>query len=406
MGLLKVSPYSIPELAEFVRPYRRHFYRVESLETLERYVTGLLAEIERKSGAGVSEAVAGLSKSAVYRLMSETGWAEVEVNQQRLETMSAEAVSGDGMIVVDDSGLPRKGNKCVGVAAQYCGQVGKVTNCQVVVTLDYVDPYYSWPALGRLYLPKQWCDDEPRRLQAHIPATVTFQTKPEIALGLIDEAKAAGIPFELVGADAGYGDNPNFLDGLEARQLGYVVAVACNFGLYGSTDNAPETQAPPLYRADHLLNRLADEQWQTITWRRGQDGPLRKQFVAIRTKRSREDDTPGPTGWLLGERPLPGHQGDHKFYWSNLAEDTPLARLAELAHRRPGIERHYQDGKGLTGLGQYPARLWHSFHRYLAIEFLTLSWLILQQPNPDKVDITLEPLALDTPDQLFFPLRP
>jgi len=222
---------------------------------------------------------------------------------------------------------------------------------------------------------------------------------------LIDEAKAAGLPFALVGADAGYGDNPNFLEGLERRQLGYVVAVGCDFGVYWPSDIVPETQDPPLYRADHLLNRLPDEQWQTITWRLGQDGPLSKQFVAIQAKRSR-DEAPGPTGWLLGERPLPGHQGDHKFYWSNLADDTPLARWAELAHRRPGIERRYQDGKGLTGLADYPARLWHSFHRYLAIEFLTLCWLILQQPKPDKVDIILEPLAVETPDQPFFPLRP
>jgi len=92
MGMLKVSPPPIPELAEFLRPYREHFYRVESLETLERYVTGLVAEIERKSGAGVPAAVAGLSPSAVYQLMSETGWAEGGLNQQRVETMIVEMV--------------------------------------------------------------------------------------------------------------------------------------------------------------------------------------------------------------------------------------------------------------------------------------------------------------------------
>jgi SRSO17 transposase len=373
---------------------------------LERYITGLLAEIEHKSGARVAAGVAGLSASAVYRLLGESAWAVGGVNNQRIETMCGAAVAGDGMLVVDDSGLPRQGQHCVGVGHQYCGQLGKVANCQVVVSLDYVDPYYSWPALGRLYLPQDWCRDERRRLAAQIPAEVTFQTKPEIALSLIDEATVAGIPFHLIGADGGYGDNPNFLAGLEARELGYVVAVACDFGVYAVPDiTAPETQEPSLARADQWLKGQSDEQWQTITWRLGQDGPLRKQFIARRANRS-QDGAPGPVGWLMGERPLPGHPGDHKFYWSNLADDTPLARLAELAHRRPAIERRYQDGKGLTGLGQYPARLWHSFHRHLAIEFLTLSWLILQQPKPDPIEIVLQPRLVETADQPVFPLWP
>jgi SRSO17 transposase len=255
-------------------------------------------------------------------------------------------------------------------------------------------------------LPQAWCGDVKRREIARIPTEVTFQTKPEIALSLIDEATVAGMPFDWIGADGGYGDNPNFLAGLEARELGYVVAVACDFGLYELPDIiAPEPQEPSLTRADQLLQRQGDEQWQTITWRQGQNGPLRKQFIVLRANR-RQDDAPGPAGWLIGERPVPGQPGDHKFYWSNLADDTPLARLAELAHRRPAIERRYQDGKSLTGLGQYPARLWHSFHRHLALEFLTLSWLILQQPQPEPIEIVLEPRQVETADQPVFPLRP
>jgi SRSO17 transposase len=404
--MIKVSPYPIPELAEFLRPYRQHFYRVESLATLERYVTGLLAEIEHKSGAGVAAGVAGLSESRVYRLLGESAWAETGMNQQRIETMGGAGVAGDGMLVVDDSGLPRQGRQCVGVGHQYCGQLGKVANCQVVVTLDYIDPYYSWPVLGQLYLPQDWCRDVKRRLRAQIPTEVTCQTKPEIGLRLIDEAAAAGIPFQFIGADGGYGDNPNFLAGLEQRELGYVVAVACDFGVCEVTDSpSPQSQAPVLTRADQLLAGQPGDQWQTIAWRWGQDGPLRKQFIARRTSRS-QDGGSGPTGWLIGERPLPDQSGDLKFYWRNLAADTPLARLAELAHRRPAIERRYQDGKGLTGLGQYPARLWHSFHRHLAIEFLTLSWLSLQQPKPDAIDLVLEPRPVETADEPVFPLWP
>jgi SRSO17 transposase len=425
-ALIKVSPYPIPELAEFLRPYRHHFYRVESLSVLERYATGLLAEMERrKSGAGVAEAVAGLSRSAVCRLMAETEWDEAAVNRQRIETMVAQAVAGDGMLVVDDTSFPRKGEKSVGVARQYCGELGKKANCQVVVTIDYVDPYYSWPVLGRLYLPKSWCEDEKRCQEAQIPAEITFQTKPEIALDLIDQAKAAGIPFSTIGADSGYGDNPNFLDGLDSRQLDYVVGVACDFGVRlpdevaeaaehplpaKGKDGRPRThphpvRVAPLHRADAVIATQPDSAWQTITWRMGDDGPLTKRFIAVLVRRSHGDIT-GPEGWLIGERPLPDHDGEYKYYWSSLPASTPLARLAELAHRRPAIERGYQDGKGHTGLGDYPARLWHSFHHNLVIEMLALSWLILQQPPPASTEIALEPQPVGTPDEPVFPLRP
>lgn len=100
---VKVSPYSIPELQEFLQPFRHHFYRVESLRTLERYATGLLADIERKSGAGIAQAVAGLSDSALYRLMTETRWDPKAFNGQRIGTMRRRAVAGDGVLVVDDT---------------------------------------------------------------------------------------------------------------------------------------------------------------------------------------------------------------------------------------------------------------------------------------------------------------
>jgi SRSO17 transposase len=405
--LPRVSPYPIPELAEFLRPYRKHFYRLESLWVLERYVTGLLAEIEpRKSGAGVAKAVAGLSESGLYRLMGETEWDNMAFNNQRIGIMVTEAVAGDGMLIVDDTAYPRKGTKTVGVAHQYCGVLGKTANCQVVVTADYVDPYYAWPALGRLYLPQSWCQDENRRQAAQIPAEITFQTKPEIALDLIDQAQAAGIPFTCVGADSGYGDNPNFLDGLDSRQLLYVVGVARDFAVRVLDEIAEaEDSLTPLHRAEAIVAAQPDTAWQTITWRLGSEGPLTKQFVAVRVRRSHKDVT-GPEGWLVGERPVPGHTGDHKYYWSNLPADTPLARLAELAHRRAAIERRYQDGKGYTGLDAYPARLWRSFHRHLTIEMLVLSWLLLQQPSPATIEIVIEIQPVETLDGPVFPLRP
>lgn len=302
--------------------------------------------------------------------------------------------------------------------------MGKTANGQVVVTTHYVDPYYAWPVNGRLYLPQTWTQDSERRRRAGIPAAMTFKTKPEIALALTDEAREAGVPFQLVVADSSYGDNPTFLDGLEARGLSYVVCVACDFGVRLSAEveaavqqrspdkekrgrpqkHPPPIQGAPLHRADQVLASQAEEAWQTITWRMGTEGPLTKQFVAVRAQRAIGDWT-GGEGWLVGERPLPGKEGERKFYWSNLPVTTPLARLVEVVHRRPSIERGYQDGKEVTGLDAYPARKWTSFHRHFVIDLLVLSWLVLQRPPAENPVVCVEPQAVQSPDEPVFPLR-
>lgn len=409
---MRVSPHPIPELEEFLEPYAKHFYRRESLETLERYATGLMADIDHKSGAGVANAVAGLSDSSVHRLMGETVWDEWDVNEERIGTMVDRAVAGDGMVIPDGSGLPRKGTKSVGVARQYCGELGKVANCQVVVTLQYADPYYAWPITGRLYLPEDWCTDEERRTEAQVPGDIEFRTKPEIALRLIDEADAAGVPFEIAGGDSVYGDNPTYLDGLREREIACVVEVSRDFGVRLPVDDPEKTDIVteagtalgPQRRADTVIADQDESAWELITWREGSAGPLRKEVVALRAHRS-HGETVGPAGWLFAERSASDETGPHKYFWSSMAADVALARLVELAHRRPGIERGYQDGKQETGFGDYPARLWHSFHRHLVIQFLVLSWLSLQRPDPDEPEIVIEPPDVDAPEETFFPVR-
>ncbi len=390
---------------------------------LERYATGLLADIARKSGAGIAEAVAGLSESTVYRLLAQSTWDEAAVNRQRIGSMVMQATAGDGMLVFDETSFPRQGSKSVGVAHQYCGALGKTANCQVMVTAHYMDPYHAWPTLGQLYLLEEWCQDPVRRAIAQVPEKLSFCTKPELALLLLDRARAAGIPFVLVGADAGDGDNPSFLDGLDQRQVGCVVGIASDFGLrllpeVATAANQPlpvkqragrprthPVQVAPLHRASAVLASQPASTWHTITWRMGSTGPLTRQFSALRVRRSHADQT-GPEGWLIGERPLPEQEGEPKFYWSNLPATTPLARLAELAHRRPGVERGYQDGKGQTGLGDYVARLWYSFHRQLTIEMLVHSWLLLQQPPPATTQIVVEPRPVESPTEPVVPLPP
>ena len=418
----RVSPYPIPELQDFLRPFRPHFYRCESLPVLERYATGLLADIARKSGAGIAEAVAGLSESAVYRLLAQSAWDEAAVNRQRIAVMVEQATAGDGMLVFDETSFPRQGPKSVGVAHQYCGALGKTANCQVVVTAHYMDPDYAWPALGQLICPQTGVRTRSaarprgyRRSSAFTPSR-SWPCTCSIRRGRRGFGLLWWAPMRATAT------TPTFSTGWNQRQVGCVVGVASDFGVRLLAEVAaaaarplpvkkqagrPRThphpvQVAPLHRAAAVLASQPETAWHTITWRRGSTGPLTKQFSALRVRRGHADQT-GPEGRLIGERPLPGQEGEPKFYWSSLPAPTPLARSAELAHRRPGIERGYQDGKGQTGLGDYVARLWHSFHRQLTIEMLVHSWLLLQQAPPATTQIVVEPRPIESPRRAAFP---
>ena len=284
-----------------------------------------------------------------------------------------------------------------------------------------------------------------RRQRAHIPAGVTFQTKPEIGLALVDRALAWGVPFRHVVADAGYGEIPAFLAGLEARQLPYVVGVPRDFGLrlpdevqaaagappppYRGMGRPRQPRPAPLWEAEALLDCLPDDAWETVTWREQGEGtkePLRKQFVAVRAHRATGNPdtgrsathhrtTTGPEGWLLGERPVSGETGDRKWYFCwlpDLPVDTPLLRLVTLAHARWAIEQFYEDAKGECGLDDYQGRRYDGLHRHLALVMLTYSFLATHRgethdlpppsPTPPPATAGHPPLG----DRVSFPVPP
>jgi SRSO17 transposase len=202
-----------------------------------------------------------------------------------------------------------------------------------------------------------------------VPADVTFQTKPEIALSLLDQARAWGVPHRCVVADADYGDNPNFLAGLEERRERYVVAVRCDFQVRRKCRGA---SASP--RADPVWAAVPRRQWRTIRWRHGTKGWLRKKFVAIRAWRLTAEGE-AHIGWLLGERAARGQSEEGKFYWSNLPASTPLEELVDYAHRRHAIEQFHEEAKEELGWDQYQGRLWPGFHRHAVTVMLAMSFL-------------------------------
>lgn len=303
------SPAPLPELQRFLSHFQVRFHRPEARAALERYTTGLLTELPNKNCDTMAQAVPGTSEQRLQGFLSSMAWDEEDLNRQRVQLMLATATLGEGVLLLDDTGFAKQEKASVGVTRQYSGTLGKVGNSQVAVTCCYSDALATWPVGVRLYLPEAWTQDLERCHKAGIPSEVGFQTKPEIALALLDQARRWGIAHHCVVADADYGDNPNFLAGLEERGEPYVVGVWADFRI----SLVPQA---PRRRAEQVLAALPRSLWGTIRWRQGSQGWLRKKFVGLycwrhtRNRAVRE-------GWLLGERPARDQQGEYKYYWSN-----------------------------------------------------------------------------------------
>jgi len=407
MAIPKAGPEPLVDLSTFLEPFGELVFRSESQAAMERYATGLLADLGRKTAADIGRALPGTNSQRLQEFLTNTAWEHREMNRLRVARMRERASVGDGVLVVDDTGIPKKGRHSVGVGRQYSGTLGRVDNCQVLVTAHYVDRVFDWPVCGRLYLPEAWAGDAERRQKAHVPPEVEFQTKGEIALDLIDEARAMGLAPRAIVTDPGYGHQTSFLDGLEARGLPYVVGVNADdtFRLAEHVAADPGDGPPPSHsgrgrprkaptledriepeEAREWLEGLPEDAWEKVAWREGTKGPLVKQFARLRVFRTgRRGKHLASEGWLIGERPVPGHKGDRKFYFAHGLDELSFADLVDLAHIRWVIERFYQDAKGELGLDDYEGRLWQGFHRHLALVMLAHSFLTLRQAYEPEV---------------------
>jgi SRSO17 transposase len=428
----KASTEPLPEIDEFLKPFAPLFRRSQSRHSLERYVTGLLTDLDRKNCDTIAAAVAGTSTERLQHLLTDADWDSQELDGARVRSLSAKSPKG-GILVLDDTSLPKQGKASVGVARQYCGALGKRANCQVVVSTHYVadEPESSrplhWPVSARLYLPERWAQDPQLRQRAHVPEEVQFRSKPQIGLSLVDLSREWGVPFDVVVADCGYGDNPNFLKGLEERKVAYVCGVESTFGVrlpeevraakeagappYRGRGQPPKERPAPLYTAKEVIGFLPQEAWRTVLWREGTKGTLSKQMVALRAHRATGSQRHSTThervvtaeeGWLIAERPLrpagkePGEE-ELKCYYSSLGADVSLERLAALAHSRWAIEQFYEDAKGECGLGDYQGRRWDGLHRHLALVMVAYSFLMLHS------SVTGVESSTSSSGEVFFP---
>jgi SRSO17 transposase len=359
----------LPELAEFLAPFRVHFKRSEGPQTLERYLTGLLTELPNKNCDTLAQVVPGASEQRLQGLLTTIDWDEDDLNRQRVQRLLTLPTEGDGVLIFDDTGFAKQGRGSVGVAWQYSGTLGKTGNCQVTVNCHYAERTLAWPVATRLYLPEPWANDTDRRQKSKVPDEVAFRTKPQIALELLDQARDWGVRWACVTADADYGDNPNFLDGLEKRRQRYVVAVRADFAV------TLARRGGQVRRADAMVQAQVARSWQSVTWREGSQGGLRGRFIALRGWRVTSSGR-RRSGWLIGED---ASDGKRRYYWSNFGPEVALERMVEYAHRRHWVERYHEEAKGLLGWDQYQGRLWRGFHRHAVSVMLAYSFLVWRE---------------------------
>ena len=299
--------------------------------------------------------------------------------------------------IVDDTGFPKKGHHSVGVARQYCGQLGKQDNCQVAVSLSVATSEASLPVAWQLYLPEAWAEDWERRKRAKVPETIGFQTKPEIALGQIKSALAEDIAPGVMLADAGYGNSSAFRDGLAALGLEFVVGVSGKATVWpqGTTPAVPTTSGrgrrpkrlrrggddAPVKQIAALAESLPAEAWQAVSWREGAAEALASRFATLRVRPAQGDhqrSEPRPEQWLLVEWPNDETEPT-KFWFSNLSPNIPIDRFVFLAKLRWLIERDYLELKQELGLGHYEGRGWSGFHHHGALCIAAYGFLVAEK---------------------------
>jgi SRSO17 transposase len=363
---------------------------------LRDYCSGLLATEGRRSVEPMAAVTAPARVSAQHQkllhFVANAAWSDERMlaKVRELVTPSIERHGPIEAWIIDDTSFPKKGRHSVGVHHQYCGQLGKQANCQVAVTLSIANHHASLPIAYQLYLPRAWTDDRSRREKAHVPATIRFKTKPQIALEQIRAALQANVAPGAVLIDASYGTNSGLRQGIAGLGLRYVAAIISTVKVRLVCEDNPK---PRRVSVAALARSLPKHAWRTITWREGSNAKLRSRFARVRVRAApMSGEARFAEETLLIEWPK-DEAAPTKFWLATVDDNMSFRGLVDLAKLRWRIERDYQDLKQEIGLGDYEGRSWRGFHHHGTLSIAAYGFLISERER-------IPPSGADRPAQI------
>lgn len=374
-------------LEDFFGRVDTHLKDRRKRESFAMYACGILGDGERKSVEPIAaracadpEEVDNVHRKLLY-FLGRSVWDDraVRLEAARYAVEAIEQREPIAAWIVDDTGFLKQGDDSVGVQRQYTGSAGKITNCQVGVSLAVASSTEHLPLDFELYLPECWANDPERREQARIPDDVAFKTKITLALDMIERARKAGIAGEIMLADAAYGDSSQFRNGV--RRLGFDFAVGIQSTVrvvrLDSRDRInekPETVA-------ELVQRLGRKAFRKLTWREGTGSKLSSRFCFVRVKTTHDDGielSEREPLWLVAEW-LDGEEKPNKFLLTTLARRMSRKQIVRICKERWRTERMYEDLKGELGLDHFEGRSFPGWHHHVSVVLCCYAFVIAER---------------------------
>lgn len=347
-------------LADRVGPcFARHDLRSQATG----YVRGLLGSVERKNSWQLSEHLGREKPYGIQRLLGRASWKADDVRDELLRYAVEHLVRpGDrGVLIVDETGFLKKGDKSVGVQRQYSGTAGRIENCQIGVFLALSSSRGRALVDRALYLPESWCSATSRCKEAGVPKGTTFATKPQLAMKMLGRAFDAGLQPDFVLADEVYGNDSKFRRFLEKQNRPFVVAVKCGQYLWAGFRQR---------RMDDIAAEVPADAWIRLSVGDGAKGPRLYDWAAARYGAATEK---GLIRWLLIRRNI--KTGEHAYYLCAAPKRISATDLALAAGQRWAIEICFETAKQETGLDEYEVRSWDGWYRHITLSMLALAFL-------------------------------
>jgi SRSO17 transposase len=355
------------------------FGRVEPRRRALAYLQGLLSQVERKNSWWLAEQAGEVTPDGMQRLLNGSGWDADGVRDDLGDYVVEQLGDPDAVLVLDETGFVKKGDRSAGVQRQYTGTAGKHENCQVAVFLAYAAPGGVALVDRDLYLPRSWTDDRARCRAAGVPDEVTFKTKPQLGQAMVERALAAQVPFGWVTGDTVYGGDRRLRVWLEEHAIRHVMAVKCTEPLWAMTEHGPGQVA-----AQDLIAQVPAEQWLGINAGDGSKGKRLYDWTRMPLWRP---GWPANVGfWLLARRSL-RDPSELAYYVCFAPADTSLVTLVQVAGRRWRVEEAFEQAKGEVGLDHYQVRQYPAWYRHVTLAMVALAFLAVTRARlPDSQD--------------------